>query len=48
MIKSIRANFYKAPQDNVSGKAFLVSGDTVYVYSQTSDRYSLISKDDLN
>ncbi len=39
VIKSKRANFYKSPVDNAAGKAFLVSGDTVYVYNETSDRY---------
>jgi hypothetical protein len=38
-IKSTRAHFYKAPAETQIQKAFLVAGDTIYVYGEKSDWY---------
>jgi hypothetical protein len=36
-IKSARAYFYKAPGESQAQKAFLVAGDTAYVYEERLD-----------
>ena len=38
-IKSKRANFHKVPADANIEKAFLVAGDTIYVYQEKPDWY---------
>jgi hypothetical protein len=38
-VKSVRASFYKVPDAKNAEKAFLVAGDTVYVYEERQDWY---------